>query len=61
MTVLTPVREIESYAVIMRCIYERGQKQEDALDELARRGLWLSENQATQAGVSRKRAGLGEK
>lgn len=58
-TVLTPVREIESYAVIIRCVWERGATQDEALDELARRGLYLSEDQASQAGVSRERAGLG--
>lgn len=60
-TKLTPVRDIESFAVIIRCIYCRGVDQKEALDELARRRLWLSEDQAEQAGVSRERAGLGPK
>lgn len=58
---MTPVDKIDSYAVIIRCIYERGPTQDMALRELARRGLWLSEDQAAQAGVSRERAGLGAK
>jgi hypothetical protein len=61
MTKLSPVDSVPAYAVIIRAIHERGQTQEEALDELARRRLWLSEEQASQAGVSRKRAGLGEK
>ena len=56
-----PVDKIEAYAVIIRAIHERGPTQEEALDELKRRGLWLSEEQAQQAGVSRERAGLGRK
>lgn len=60
-TKLTPVKNIPAYAVIIRAIHERGPVQEEALDELARRRLWLSEQQAEQAGVSRKRAGLGER
>lgn len=60
-TKLTPVRDIPSYAVIIRCIWERGVTQEEALDELERRRLWLSETQAAQAGVTRERAGLGPK
>lgn len=56
----TPVSEIKAYAVIIRAIHCRGPDQEDALDELARRRLWLSEDQAKQAGVSRARAGLGK-
>lgn len=46
---LTPVREIEAYAVIIRAIHERGPTQAEALKELNRRGLWLSEDQRTQA------------
>ena len=56
-----PVDKIEAYAVIIRAIHERGPTQEESLDELKRRGLWLSEEQAQQAGVSRERAGLGRK
>lgn len=61
MTILTPVRKIPAYAVIIRCIHERGPTQEEALDELQRRRLWLTEEIAQQAGVSRERAGLGPK
>jgi hypothetical protein len=57
---LTPVRFIQNYAVIIRAIHERGPVQEEALDELKRRCLWLNEEQAKQAGVSRERAGLGK-
>lgn len=60
MTKLSPVISIQAYAVIIRAIHERGPTQEEALDEMARRRLWLSEEQAQQAGVSRERAGLGK-
>jgi hypothetical protein len=49
---LTPVREIPSFAVIIRCIWERGYTQAEALEELARRGLWLTEDQRVQAGLA---------
>jgi hypothetical protein len=49
---MTPVRQIISYAVIIRAIHERGQTQVDALVEMARRGLWLSADQKKQAGLS---------
>lgn len=51
MTKLTPVREIPHYAVIIRCIHERGETQIEALAELRRRGLWLSEEQKITAGL----------
>ncbi len=60
MTKLDPVESIKDYSVIIRAIHCRGPDQEAALDELARRRLWLSEDQARQAGVSRERAGLGK-
>jgi hypothetical protein len=60
-TKLTAVRKIPSYAVIIRCIHCRGDEQLEALEELARRRLWLSEEQTQQAGVTRARTGLGEK
>lgn len=56
---MTPVRFIQSYAVIIRAIHERGPVQQEALDELKRRGLWLNAEQAKQAGITRERAGLG--
>lgn len=48
-----------AYVIIIRSIYERGQSQLDALEELGRRRLWLSAEQAQQAGVTREQAGLG--
>lgn len=52
MTKLAPVRNIPSYAVIIRAIHERDTIQAEALAELYRRGLWLSVEQRTQAGLS---------
>lgn len=49
---LTPVREIPAYAVIIRAIHERGRAQKEALAELHRRGLYLSEDQKRQAAMS---------
>lgn len=51
MTKLTPVAEIPAYAVIIRCCWERGPVQREALDELERRRLWLSPEQKIQAGI----------
>lgn len=48
---LTPVADIETYAVIIRCIHERGEVQAEALAELERRGGYLSEEQRRQAGL----------
>lgn len=53
--------KMPAYVIIIRSVHERGASQSTALDELARRRLWLSEEQAQQAGVSRERAGLGAK
>lgn len=50
-TILANVRDIESYAVIIRAIHERGAIQADAVAELGRRGLWLSDAQKQQAGL----------
>jgi hypothetical protein len=50
-TKLAPVTEIPSFAVIIRCCWERGATQQEALAELKRRGLWLSEDQKRQAGL----------
>ena len=49
MTKLTPVRDLPSYAVIIRCVHERGEAQREALVELHRRGLHLSEEQRASA------------
>lgn len=53
-TLLTPVADIPAYAVIIRCIWERGPVQEAALAELNRRGLWLSAEQRAAAGLPRQ-------
>lgn len=50
-TVLSPVRSIPAYAVIIRATWERGETQREALAELDRRGLWLSADQRAQAGL----------
>lgn len=52
MAKLTPVRAIPAYAVITRCIWERGPTQAEALKELDRRGLWLTDDQRRQAGLA---------
>jgi len=52
MAKLTPVDKIESFAVIIRAIHERGDVQAEALAELDRRGLWLTTEQRQQAGLS---------
>lgn len=49
---LLSVRHIPSYAVILRCIHERGRTQRSALRELDRRGLWLTADQRQQAGLA---------
>ena len=45
------IRQISSAAVIIRCTWERGAIQAEALAELRRRGLWLSPEQRIQAGI----------
>lgn len=47
---LTPVRKIESFCVIIRCVHMRGIDQDEAFTELNRRGLYLTADQARQAG-----------
>jgi len=51
MTKLTPVSKIENFAVIIRCIWERGATQAEALEELHARGLWLAKEQRIAAGL----------
>lgn len=51
-TKLRPVRDLPSYAVIIRAIHSRGATQEEALLELDRRRLWLTEEQKVQAGLA---------
>jgi hypothetical protein len=46
------IRELPGYAVIIRAIHERGHTQGAALKELERRGLWLTDAQRQQAGLS---------
>jgi hypothetical protein len=48
---LTPIDKVPHYAVIIRAIHERGRDQRQALDELDRRGLWLTDAQKEQAGL----------
>ena len=48
---LKPVSEIPDFAVIIRCTWERGEIQREALAELERRRLWLSKEQKEQAGI----------
>jgi len=48
---LSPVREVSAAAVIIRCTTMRGPDQAEALAELDRRGLWLSDYQRRQAGL----------
>lgn len=43
--------KLPSYCVIIQAIHERGPRQIAALDELNRRGLWLSADQRKQAGL----------
>lgn len=50
-TKLTPVRGNKSWIVIIRAISCRGQDQRDAIAEMKRRGLWLTEDQQVQAGL----------
>lgn len=48
---LSPVRNVPHFAVILRCIHERGETQREALIELDRRGLWLTYEQKVSAGL----------
>lgn len=42
----------QDFALIIRAIHERGEIQRAALDEMYRRGLWLSDDQKRQAGLN---------
>jgi hypothetical protein len=53
MTKLYPVTDIPHYAVIVRAMWERGQNQLDAVHELTRRGLWLTQEQADQGDLDK--------
>ena len=49
----TPTRfhDSENFVVIINAIHERGPRQQEALLELRKRGLWLSDEQKAQAGL----------
>jgi hypothetical protein len=49
--ILTAPERLKDYALIIRCIHQRGDDQERCLKELGRRGLWLSADQKAQAGL----------
>jgi hypothetical protein len=51
-TKLKPISEIENSAVLIRAIYEHGPHQLEAVAELNRRGLWLTDEQKRQAGLT---------
>lgn len=42
----------QNFVVIINAIHERGEKQQEALAELNKRGLWLSDEQKVQAGLA---------
>lgn len=42
----------ENFVVIINAIHERGERQQKALRELDKRGLWLNDEQKEQAGLS---------
>lgn len=44
---------MSSYVIIIRCIWSpAGPQQQAALDELDRRGMWLTDDQKAQAGLA---------
>jgi hypothetical protein len=46
--------KLPHFAIIIRSIHERGESQRAALAELRARGLWLSDEQKAQAGITGK-------
>ena len=46
-----PIRRAAAFIVIIRATHMRGEDQAEALAELARRGLWLNEEQKKEAGI----------
>ena len=48
---LVPPQDLRDWELIIRCIHQRGADQERCLEELRRRGLWLSDEQRAQAGL----------
>jgi hypothetical protein len=47
----TRFHDSEDFVVIINAIHERGSRQEEALREMDKRGLWLSPEQKVQAGL----------
>lgn len=41
-----------AFVIIIRAIHERGENQRIALEALKARGLWLSDDQKAQAGLT---------
>lgn len=48
---LTRPEHLPAYALIIRCIHQRGEDQANCLAELHKRGLWLTKKQRQQAGI----------
>lgn len=46
------IEKAQHFVVIIRAIHERGESQRQALEELKARGLWLSDDQKRQAGLT---------
>lgn len=51
MTALVDPFYLQDWALLIRCIHQRGDDQARCLVELDRRGLWLSPDQRAQAGL----------
>ena len=51
MTRLVDPFYLKDWALLIRCVWQRGADQERCLKELGRRGLWLSADQKAQAGL----------
>ena len=49
---MAPVKDIPTYACIIRATWERGEVQREALIELLRRGTWLTEDMRAQGEIS---------
>lgn len=50
--VLVWARRLPDWQLVLRCLYERGDRQARSLREMDRRGLRLSASQRAQAGLS---------
>jgi hypothetical protein len=55
MAKLSPVKNIPTFACIIRATWERGSDQIAAIREIDNRGSWLSADQLTQAGLTKAR------